>query len=107
MSYEELFAEYQKLKALTEQLQEEKTDLNQKLQEQREEYEQRLAEAQRQIEELRRQLFGPKSDRLTSEQEAQLNELNKDMQDETQRSDSAVDEMLQREESKKRRKRKR
>jgi transposase len=105
MSQEELWAEYERLKALAEQLQAENTELNRQLQAQKEEYEQRLAEAQTQIEELRRQLFGSKADRLTPEQEDQLNELNKDLQDETQRPDPVSDEVLKEEEPPKRKRR--
>ena len=107
MSHDELLAEYKRLKALAQRLQEENTELNRQLLTQKEAYEQRLAEAQSQIAELRRQLFGSKADRLTPEQEGQLNELNKDLQDEAQRPDSASDEVLQEEESTSRKKRRR
>ena len=107
MSHDELLAEYNRLKELAERLQEENTELNRQLLTQKEEYEQRLAEAQTQIAELRRQLFGPKADRLTPEQEEQLNELNKDLQEDAQRPDPASDEVLQEEEPKSRKKRRR
>jgi transposase len=107
MSHNELLAEYKRLKALAARLQEENTELNRQLQTQKEHYEQRLAEAQSQIEELRRQLFGSKADRLTLEQEGQLNELNKDLQEDAQRPDPASDEVLQEEESTSRKKRRR
>jgi transposase len=107
MSHEELLAEYTRLKALAARLQEENAELNLQLQTQKEQYEQRLAEAQSQIEELRRQLFGSKADRLTPEQEGQLNELNKDLQEDAQRPDPVSDEVLQEEESTSRKKRRR
>jgi transposase len=107
MSHDELLAEYTRLKALAARLQEENAGLNRQLQTQKEQYEQRLAEAQRQNEELRRQLFGSKSDRLTPEQEGQLNELNKDLQEDAQRPNPASDEVLQEEEPKGRKKRRR
>jgi transposase len=52
--------------------------LRQRLQTQQQDYEQRLAEARAQIAELQRQLFGPKADRLTQEQEEQLKRLLED-----------------------------
>lgn len=98
MSHDELLAEYERLKALAERLQAENTALQEQIKAQKEEYERlaevqvqikedyerRLAEAQAQIEELRKQLFGPKADRLTPEQEEQLKQLNQDLQDEAQ-----------------------
>ena len=107
MSHDELLAEYQRLKALAERLQEENVGLNRQLLTQKEAYEQRLAEAQSQIAELQRQLFGSKADHLTPEQEGQLNELNKDLQEDAQRPDSASDEVLQEEEPGSRKKRRR
>jgi transposase len=107
MSHDELLAEYQRLKALAERLQEENVGLNRQLLTQKEAYEQRLAEAQSQIAELQRQLFGSKADHLTPEQEGQLNELNKDLQEDAQRPDSASDEVLQEEEPASRKKRRR
>jgi len=94
MSDDQLRAEYERLKTLAERLQAE----NAELQKEKQEYAQRLAEAQIEIEELRRQLFGSKADRLTVEQEDQLNELNKDLRDEAQRTDSVIEEVLTEEE---------
>lgn len=97
MSYEELRAEYERLKAQAELLQAENTALRQQLQVQKEDYEQRLAEAQAQLDELRRQLFGSKADRLTPEQEEQLDQLNQDLQDDAQRPGPVSDQVLERE----------
>ena len=49
-------------------------------------YADKLAAAEAQIAELKRELFGPKADRLTPEQEDQLNAVLQDMETETQRS---------------------
>jgi len=95
MSHDELLAEYERLKALAERLEAENAALQQQIKAQKEEYEQRLAEAQAQIEELRKQLFGPKTDRLTPEQEEQLKQLNQDLQDEAQRPAPVSDQILQ------------
>jgi len=97
MNHDELFAEYERLKALAECLQTENAALQGQLQTQKEDYEQRLAEAQAQIDELRKQLFGPKADRLTPEQEEQLKQLNQDLQDEVQRPAPVSDQILQKE----------
>ena len=59
----------------------ENVDLRRKL----EEVEQRPANAKTQVAELKRELFGPKSDRLTSEQEALLSRLSQDLEAESQR----------------------
>jgi transposase len=94
MSHDELFAEYERLKALAERLQAENSSLQQQMQAQKEEYEQHLAEAHAQIEELRKQLFGPKADRLTPEQEEQMKQLKQDLQDEAQRPAPVSDQVL-------------
>jgi transposase len=107
MSHDELLAEYERLKALAERLQAENVTLQQQIQAQKEEYEQRLAEAQAQIEELRKQLFGPKAEHLTPEQEEQLKQLNQDLQDEAQRPAPVSDEILQDEDRASRRRRQR
>ena len=49
------------------------------------EQQQLLAEARAQIAELKQQLFGPKADKLTPEQEAQLKQLVGDMEDQARR----------------------
>jgi transposase len=100
MSHDELRAEYERLKA-------ENATLRQEMEAQKEDYEQRLAEAQAQINELRRQLFGAKADRLTPEQEGQLNELNQDLQDESQRPAPVSDEILEHEDRASRRRQRR
>jgi transposase len=114
MSHDELQVEYERLKALTEQLQEqaaslkaENVALQQQLKAQKEEYEQRLAEAQAQNDELRRQLFGSKADRLTPEQQEQMEKLNQDLHDEARRAAPVSDQVLQHEDRASRRRRKR
>jgi transposase len=97
MSHDELFAEYERLKALAERLQAENSTLQEQMKAQKAEYEQRLAEAQAQIEELRKQLFGPNAERLTPEQEEQLKQLNQDLQDEAQRPAPVSAQILQHE----------
>ncbi len=79
MSHDELLAEYERLKALAERLQAENAALQQQIKAQKEEYEQRLAQAPAQMEELRKQLFVPKADRLSPEQKEQLKQLNQDL----------------------------
>jgi len=105
MSHDELFAEYERLKALAERLQAENITLQEQMKAQKVEYEQRLAEAQAQIEELRKQLFGPNAERLTPEQEEQLKQLNQDLQDEAQRPAPVSDQILQHEDRASRRRR--
>ena len=68
------------------------------------EYDQKLREAQAEIAELKRELFGPKADRLTPEQEDQLKNLLQDMEAETQRPPPDSDPLLDEEESGKRKK---
>lgn len=61
-----------------------------------EEDDQRLAEAEAQIADLKRELLGPKADRLTPEPQDQMKDLIQDMEAETQRpapdSDPVLDE---------------
>jgi len=71
--------------------------LLEKLQALTQEYDQKLSEAEAQIAELKRELFGPKADKLTPEQEDHLNELNKDLQEEAQRPPPVSDQLLERE----------
>jgi transposase len=97
MNHDELVAEYERLKALAERLQTENAALQGQLQTQKQDYEQRLAEAQAQIDELRKQLFGSKADRLTPEQKEQLKQLNQDLQDEAQRPAPVSGQILQKE----------
>lgn len=101
MSEDELRTEYERLKGLAERLLAE----NAELQKQKDEYAQRLAEAQIEIAELRRQLFGSKADRLTAEQQDQLNELNEDLQDKAHRPKPVSDQVLTEEETKQRKRR--
>jgi transposase len=118
MSRDELRAEYKRLKAQLQQVQAGKppelakgSDLHQlveKLQTLTEEYDRKVDELEAQIAELKRELFGPKSDRLTPEQQEQLSKLNQDLEAEAQRPAAASDGILEEEEEqKKKKKRKR
>jgi transposase len=93
MSHEELLAEYQRLQAEAERLKQHAAQLqaeNAQLREQ-------LKEAHQLIAQLRRELFGPKADKLTAEQEEQLKALNQDLEDEAQRPAPVGNEVLQQE----------
>jgi len=92
MKHEELLAEYERMRARMLQLEAE----NQRLREQ-------LKEAQLLIAQLRRELFGPKADRLTAEQEEQLKALNEDLEEEAQRPAPAISQVLEREDRAERR----
>jgi transposase len=105
MSHDELLAEYERLKTLAERLQAENAALQEQIKAQKEDYEQRLAEARAQIEELRKQLFGPKADRLTPVQEEQLKQLNQDLQDGAERPAPVSDQILENEDRAARRRR--
>lgn len=94
MKYEELMAEYERLHQRSSELQEENRQLKQA-----------LTEAQRQIAELKRQLFGPKAERLTPVEQEQLDELQKDLEEATERPDALGEDVLDEEEPKKRAKR--
>ena len=96
MNPDDLQAEYERLKAQAAQLEAENILLRGQVQE----YEQRLTEAREQIAELQRQLFGPKADRLTPEQQEQVNQLAKDLEAEAARPDAASDRVLAEEEPK-------
>ena len=61
------------------------------------ELEAQLAEAQAQIAELRRQLFGSKAEKLSSEQQAHLDELARDLQQEAQKPPPLSQEVLEEE----------
>jgi len=111
MSHEELRAEYHRLKVQVEHLSQnaENSDFRQlleKLQALTEEYDRKVAELEAQIAELKRELFGPKSDRLTKEQQEQLSRLGQDLEAEAQRPEAASDGILEEEETKKKRRRK-
>ena len=63
----------------------------------------KLAEAQAQIVELRRQLFGPKAEKLSPEQQAHLDTLASDLRDEAQKPPSLSQEVLEEERREQRR----
>jgi transposase len=117
MSHEELHAEYERLKAQVAQLLEEhapkQTDnpdlrqLLEKLQVLAQEYDLKVAELEAQISELKRELFGPKSDRLTPEQQEQLSKLNQDLEAEAERPAAESDGVLDEEKEDKKEKRSR
>ena len=65
------------------------------LQEQLSQKEQLLAEARAYIAELKQQLFGPKADKLTPEQEEQLRQLTGDVQEQAQRPPPLSQEVLE------------
>jgi transposase len=56
--------------------------------------EEKLVEAQALIAELRRQLFGPNAEKLSSEQEKQLEQLAGDLREEAQQPSSLIQEVL-------------
>jgi len=108
MSYEELLAEYQRLQEQKLQLEARGAQLheeNARLREQLKQTEQQLAEARAIIDQLRRELFGPKADRLSSEQEEQLNQLQQDLQEAAQRPAPLSHLVLEREDRASRRRR--
>lgn len=117
MSHDELRAEYERLRAQVAQLLQhepqseaenrEARQLVEKLQTLVQEYDQKLSEAEAQIAELKRELFGPKADKLTAEQEEQLQALNQDLQDEAQRPAPVSDQILELEDRAARRRRQR
>jgi transposase len=65
------------------------------LQEQLTQKDQLLAEARAYIAELKQQLFGPKADKLTPEQEAQLRQLTEEVQEQAQRPPPLSQEVLE------------
>jgi len=65
-----------------------------KLQALTEEYDHKLTELEAELAELKRELFGPKSDRLTPEQQEQLSALNQDLEADAERPDAASDGVL-------------
>jgi transposase len=67
--------------------------------------EERLAEAQAQIAELRRQLFGSKAEKLSPEQQAQMDELASDLQQAAQQPPPLSQEILEEERRDQRRRR--
>jgi len=58
------------------------------------ETQEKLAEAQAFIAELQRQLFGPKAEKLSSEQEKQLEQLASDLREEAQKPSPLIQEVL-------------
>jgi len=58
------------------------------------ETEQKLAEAEAQIVALRRQLFGPKAEHLSAQQQAQLDQLATDLREEAQKPSPLSQEVL-------------
>ena len=113
MSYDELRAEYEKLKAQVAQLREPPSpweaensalrELLERLQMLTQAYDQKLAEAQAQIAELQRELFGPKAERLTPEQQGQMHELLQDVEAEGRRPGAESAEVVEGEEAENRR----
>jgi len=65
-------------------------------------YDQKLAEARAQIAQLERELFGPKSERLTREQQEQMHQLLQDVEAEGQRPGAESAEVLESKEAEKR-----
>jgi len=107
MSHEELRATRERLKAqLVALLKDSSEETNnpavrqllEELQALTQEYDETLTEAEAQIAELKRELFGPKADRLTPEQQEQLSTLNQDLEAEAQRPESAGDGVLEEDE---------
>ena len=103
MSHEELLAEYERLQAEAERLKQ----LAAQLQAENSRLREQLKEAHQLIAKLRRELFGPKADKLTAEQEEQLKALNQDLEDEAQRPSPVSSYVLEREGRAARRRRRR
>jgi len=104
MSHDDLRAAHERLKAQVAErlkahpLQEtENPDLRlllEKMQALTEEYDHKVTELEAELDELKRELFGPKSDRLTPEQQEQLSKLNQDIEAEAERPAAAGDGVL-------------
>jgi transposase len=104
MSHDELRAAHERLKAQVAELlkahppqETENPDLRlllEKMQALTDEYDHKVTELEAELAELKRELFGPKSDRLTPEQEAQLSQLSQDLEADAQRPDAASDGVL-------------
>jgi len=111
MSHEELRAEQKRLKQQVDQLLRDHPsaeaenlalrELLQGLQALTDEYDRKIAELEAQIAELRRELFGPKSDRLTQEQQDHLSKLSQDLEAEAKRPAADSDGILEDEEKEK------
>jgi transposase len=91
MNHDELLAEYLRMKERAAQLEAENSQLRQQLGE----AEQHLAEARLLIAELKRQLFGPKADKLTPEQEQSLQALQQDVIEAVQRPAPVSNQVLE------------
>jgi len=115
MSHDELRAAHGRLKAQVAELlkahpprETENPDLRlllEKMQALTDEYDHKVTELEAELAELKRELFGPKSDRLTPEQEAQLEQLNRDLEADAQRPDAASDGVLDEDDKKKKKRR--
>lgn len=102
MSHEELRAEQKRLKAEVArrsagESSPETQQLLEQLQALTDKYDEKLGEVESQLVELQRQLFGPKSERLTREQEEQLKQLLADAEAEAERPEAASDGVLEEE----------
>jgi hypothetical protein len=89
--YERLRAREQELEARMRELEEEATCLgaeNERLREQ-------LAEAESQLQALKRELFGPKAEKLTKQQREQLEQLSQDLKDQAARPAALSVEVLE------------
>jgi transposase len=110
MSGDEWLAAYERLRAQQAVLEEEAGRLRARaaeLEEQNEHLREALDEARAVIEDLRRQLFGPKADRLTPEQEEQLKQTLRDLKAAAKRPGPVSDEVLTEDQKKKTRRRRR
>lgn len=87
----ELNQEHAELQRQREELQRQIAEAQQAL----EQHKQQLAEAQAYIAELKQQLFGSSAEKLTAEQEQQLEQLAGDLHEETQRPPPLSDEVLE------------
>ena len=102
MSHDDLRAQYERLKAQIAELQKgqraqdnpEVHELLQKMQTLTDQYDQKLSEVEAQMAELRRELFGPKADKLTREQQDQMNQLLQDIEADAQVSAPESDDVL-------------
>jgi transposase len=115
MSHDELRAAHERLKAELAELLEahplqetENPDLRlllEKLQALTEQYDHKVTELEAELAELKRQMFGPKADRLTPEQEEHWNQLNRDLQEQAGRPGPVSNEVLEHEDRAARRRR--
>ncbi len=101
MSGKHLHAEYERLVrriadalANKQEASSEAWDLLQGLRSLTEQYAEKLADAKAQIAELKRELFGPKADWLSAEQQDQLKNIADDLKAEAERTVPASDEVL-------------